>query len=175
MAVFYKQYVSVTELPLPVITSIEIDGATVKIGVSGGTPPYEYSLDGVLWQSSNVFYNVPRGAHNIFVRDSRMCEDVIKSFAIINLINTITPNGDGHNEGIDYSALMKNDNLVFRIFDRYGAEVFRGTPENRYTWDGRVGGRICSPQQIIWYFITWTEYGSSLTVKYSSWLLVKHR
>ncbi|UTX46916.1 T9SS type B sorting domain-containing protein [Chryseobacterium sp. MA9] len=170
----YKQYVNVTELPLPMITSIEIDGTTVKVGVSGGTPPYEYSLDGVVWQSSNVFYNVPRGAHNVFVRDSKMCEEVKKSFAIINLINTITPNGDGYNEGIDYSALMANDNLVFRIFDRYGAEVFRGTPENRYTWDGRIGGRYV-PTATYWYFITWTEYGSSLTVKYSSWLLVKHR
>jgi hypothetical protein len=170
----YKQYVNVTELPLPMITSIEIDGTTVKVGVSGGTPPYEYSLDGVLWQSSNVFTNVPRGAHNVFVRDSKMCEEVKKPFAIINLINTITPNGDGYNEGIDYSALMANDNLVFRIFDRYGAEVFRGTPENRYTWDGRVGGRYV-PTATYWYFITWTEYGSTLTIKYSSWLLVKHR
>lgn len=170
----YKQYVNVTELPLPIITSIEIDGTTVKVGVSGGTPPYEYSLDGVLWQSSNVFTNVPRGAHNVFVRDSKMCEEVKKPFAIINLINTITPNGDGYNEGIDYSALMANDNLVFRIFDRYGAEVFRGTPENRFTWDGRIGGRYV-PTATYWYFITWTEYGSTLTVKYSSWLLVKHR
>ncbi|MCC3216627.1 T9SS type B sorting domain-containing protein [Chryseobacterium sp. X308] len=170
----YKQYVNVTELPLPIITAIEIDGTTVKVGASGGTPPYEYSLDGVVWQSSNVFYNVPRGAHNVFVRDSKMCEDVKKPFAIINLINTITPNGDGYNEVIDYSALMKNDNLVFRIFDRYGAEVFRGTPENRYTWDGRVGGRYV-PTANYWYFITWTEYGSSLMIKYTSWLLVKHR
>ncbi|UKB83553.1 T9SS type B sorting domain-containing protein [Chryseobacterium sp. MEBOG06] len=170
----YKQYVNVTELPSPMITSIEIDGTTVKVGASGGTPPYEYSLDGVVWQSSNVFYNVPRGPHNVFVRDSKLCEEVKKPFAIINLINTITPNGDGYNEVINYSALMANDNLVFRIFDRYGAEVFRGTPENQYTWDGRIGGRYV-PTATYWYFITWTEYGSSLSVKYSSWLLVKHR
>ncbi len=170
----YKQYVNVTELSLPIITTIEIDGSTVKVGVSGGTPPYEYSLDGVIWQSSNVFYNVPRGSHNVFVRDSKLCEEVKKPFAIINLINTITPNGDGYNEGIDYSALMVHQNLVFRVFDRYGAEVFRGTPENRFTWDGRIGGRYV-PTATYWYFVTWTEYGSALTVKYSSWLLVKHR
>lgn len=170
----YKQYVNVTELPSPVISSIEIEGTTVKVGVTGGNPPYEYSLDGVVWQSSNVFYNVPRGAHTVFVRDSKFCEVVKKPFAIINLINTITPNGDGYNEVINYSALMANDNLVFRIFDRYGAEVFRGTPENQYTWDGRVGGRYV-PTATYWYFITWTEYGSTLSIKHSSWLLVKHR
>lgn len=170
----YRQSVNVTEYQLPVITSIEIDGTTVKIGVTGGTPPYEYSLDGVVWQSSNIFYNVPRGPHQVSVRDSKLCGEVKKDFGIINLINTITPNGDGINEGVNYSALMANENLVFRIFDRYGAEIFRGTPENRYTWDGRVGGRYV-PTATYWYFISWTEYGSTVSIKYSSWLLVRHR
>lgn len=170
----YKQNVNITEYQIPVITSIEIEGTTVKIGASGGTPPYEYSLDGVIWQTSNIFYNVPRGSHYAMVRDSKVCGETKKEFAIINLINTITPNGDGRNEQIDYSALMSHDNLVFRIFDRYGAELFRGTHENRYTWDGRVGGRYV-PTATYWYFISWTEYGSTVSIKYSSWLLVKHR
>ncbi|WP_347216830.1 T9SS type B sorting domain-containing protein [Chryseobacterium sp.] len=170
----YRQNVNVTEYTSPTITSIEIDGTTVKIGVSGGNPPYEYSLDGVVWQTSNIFYDVSRGAHYVVVRDSKMCKEVKKEFAIINLINTITPNGDGVNESIDYSALMSNENLVFRIFDRYGAELFRGSRENRYTWDGRVGGRY-TPTATYWYFISWTEFGSSVSIKYSSWLLVRHR
>ncbi|MBB6372682.1 T9SS type B sorting domain-containing protein [Chryseobacterium shigense] len=170
----YKQFVTVTEAPLPMIASIEINGSTVTVGASGGTPPYEYSLDGVSWQSSNVFNNVPRGSHIVFVRDSKLCDEVSKPFAIINLINTITPNGDGHNDEIDYSALMSNTNLEFRVFDRYGAEIFRGSPSNRYTWDGRMGGRPV-PTATYWYFITWTEYGTSTFVKYTSWLLVKHK
>ncbi|MDP9961377.1 T9SS type B sorting domain-containing protein [Chryseobacterium lathyri] len=170
----YKQYVNVIEAPLPVITSIEINGSTVTVGVSGGVPPYEYSLDGVSWQNSNVFTNVPRGAHKVFVRDSKLCGEVEKAFAIINLINTITPNDDGHNDEINYSALMSNTNLEFRIFDRYGAEVFRGSPSNRYTWDGRMGGRPV-PTATYWYFITWTEFGTSIPIKYTSWLLVKRK
>lgn len=170
----YKQFVTVTEAPLPMISSIEINGSTVTVGASGGTPPYEFSLDGVNWQSSNVFNNVPRGSHIVFVRDSKLCDEVSKPFAIINLINTITPNGDGHNDEIDYSALMSNPNLEFRVFDRYGAEIFRGSPSNRYIWDGRMGGRPV-PTATYWYFITWTEYGTSTFVKYTSWLLVKHK
>ncbi|MDQ0783409.1 T9SS type B sorting domain-containing protein [Chryseobacterium sp. W4I1] len=170
----YKQYVTVTESPIPMITSIEINGSTVTVGVSGGTPPYEYSLDGVTWQFSNVFYNVPRGGHSVFVKDSNFCEEVTKPFAIINLINTITPNGDGHNEEINYSALMSNTNLEFRIFDRYGSEIFRGSPSNRYTWDGRLGGRPV-PTATYWYYISWTEYGTGISVKYTSWLLLKNK
>lgn len=170
----YRQNVSVTESSLPVITSIEINGSTVTIGVSGGTPPYEYSLDGITWQSSNVFQNVPRGNHVIHIKDSQNCDVVTRSFVIINLINTITPNHDGYNDNIDYSALMNNDNLEFRIFDRYGAEVFRGSPTNRYIWDGTMGGRPVHTATY-WYFISWTEFGGSTTVKHTSWLLVKQR
>ncbi|MDQ0592612.1 gliding motility-associated-like protein [Chryseobacterium ginsenosidimutans] len=169
----YRQNVNVIESSLPIITMIEINGTTVTIGVSGGTPPYEYSLDGVSWQNTNVFTNVPRGNHIVHVRDSNRCEEITRSFVIINLINTITPNTDGYNDAIDYSALMDNDNIQFRIFDRYGAEVFRGTPSNRFIWDGKITGRPVNTATY-WYFISWTEFGGSTTVKYSSWLLVKN-
>lgn len=169
----YRQTVDVTESTLPVITMIEINGSTVTIGASGGTPPYEYSLDGTSWQSSNVFNNVPRGNHVIHVRDSNRCEEATRTFVIINLINTITPNLDGYNDVIDYSSLMNNENIVFRIFDRYGAEVFRGSSANRFIWDGKITGRPVNTATY-WYFISWTEFGGSTTVKYTSWLLVKN-
>lgn len=169
----YRQTVDVTESTLPVISMIEINGSTVTIGANGGTPPYEYSLDGTSWQSSNVFYNVPRGNHTMHVRDSNRCEEATRTFVIINLINTITPNLDGYNDAIDYSALMNNENIIFRIFDRYGAEVFRGSPANKFIWDGKITGRPVNTATY-WYFISWTEFGGTTTVKYTSWLLVKN-
>lgn len=169
----YRQLVNVTESPLPIITLIEITGTTVTVTAGGGTPPYEYSLDGVTWQSSNVFMNVPRGNHVMHVRDSKQCQEITRPFVIINLINTITPNSDGYNDAIDYSALMDNDNIEFRIFDRYGAEVFRGNATNRFIWDGKITGRPVNTATY-WYFISWTEFSGSTTVKHSSWLLVKN-
>ncbi|KQS94337.1 T9SS type B sorting domain-containing protein [Chryseobacterium sp. Leaf394] len=169
----YRQFVSVSESSPLVITSLDINGTTVTVTATGGNPPYEYSLDGFNWQASNVFKEVPTGNHILYVRDSQQCEVVQQTFVIINLINTITPNGDSVNDVIDYSALMNKENLVFRIFDRYGAEQFRGTPQNRFTWDGMVKGRHVSTATY-WYFISWTE-NKIVNVKYTSWLLVKNR
>ena len=107
------------------------------------------------------------------VRDSNNCQEDTRTFVIIDLINTITPNSDGYNDAIDYSALMDNDNIVFRVFDRYGAEVFRGSRTNRFIWDGRITGRPVNTATY-WYFISWTEFSGTTTVKYSSWLLVKN-
>lgn len=58
----------------------------------------------------------------IFVKDAYDCEPIDITIVVPNLINVITPNGDGINDFIDYSALGSKQNLVFNIFDRYGAK-----------------------------------------------------
>ena len=42
----------------------------LDISVSGGTGPYEYSIDGVTFQSSNLFENLCVGCYSIVVKDS---------------------------------------------------------------------------------------------------------
>jgi gliding motility-associated-like protein len=46
------------------------NGTITITGVTGGTPPYEYSLDGVTWQSSNVFTGLTAGNYTIHIRDA---------------------------------------------------------------------------------------------------------
>lgn len=45
------------------------NGTITVSGVAGGTPPYEYSLDGIIWQSSNVFSGLAAGSYTVFIRD----------------------------------------------------------------------------------------------------------
>ena len=44
-------------------------GTITVSGVTGGTAPYEYSLDGIVWQSSNVFSGLAAGSYTVFIRD----------------------------------------------------------------------------------------------------------
>lgn len=44
------------------------NGVITVNGATGGVPPYEYSLNGTSWQSSNVFSNLPAGAYTVYVR-----------------------------------------------------------------------------------------------------------
>ena len=170
-----RQMVQVSISETPVIESIHIEDSNVTITASGGNPPYEYSLDDTLWQLSNVFMNVPRGNYTAYIRDSKKCENITRNFSVINLINTITPNDDGINDSINYSELLTKEDPVFRIFDRYGAEVFRGTPSNRFTWDGMYSkGRHVSTSAY-WYILQWKERHSPTVITYHSWLLVKNR
>ncbi|MFL9834740.1 T9SS type B sorting domain-containing protein [Chryseobacterium terrae] len=123
----------------PVISNIEIVNNTITVHVIGGMPPYEYSLDSNTgWQNSNVFSNLIRGDYTIFVRDSYNCVPIPVDVVVPNITNVITPNGDGINDAIDYSALSGKQNLVFSIFDRYGTKIFQADKTNRYKWDGTL-------------------------------------
>ncbi|GEN74353.1 hypothetical protein CHA01nite_00930 [Chryseobacterium hagamense] len=159
----------------PVISGIDIINNVVTVHANGGTTPYRYSLDGVKWQDSNEFKNVPRGDAMIYVKDAYDCDPISVTIVVPNLINVITPNGDGVNDGIDYSALAGKKNLQFSVFDRYGAEIHHGDRLNKYKWDGTSGGKKISTGSY-WFSITWNENDKKNTpVKYSGWILVKNR
>jgi len=170
-----QQMVKVYASEQPVITSVDIANKTITVNVNGGTPAYQYSMDNVHWQDSNVFTEISRGVNKIYVRDSYSCEPIIVNITVPNLINVITPNGDGQNDFIDYSALEGKQDLTFNVYDRYGSKLHQGDKTNRYIWDGTANGRKV-PTGSYWYSVTWNENNSNKTpIKFSGWIMVKNR
>jgi gliding motility-associated-like protein len=113
--------------------------------------------------------------NTVYVKDAYNCEPVVIGVVVPNLINVITPNGDGVNDVIDYSALANKQNLVFSVFDRYGTKIHQGDKSNNYKWDGTTVGRKV-PTGSYWYSVTWNENDKKNTpFKYSGWILVKNR
>ncbi|MCB0596272.1 MAG: gliding motility-associated C-terminal domain-containing protein [Lewinellaceae bacterium] len=58
---------------LPASCHGEKDGSILIGNSSGGTPPYEYSLDGQLWQSEDLFIGLAPGSYIVFIRDQEQC------------------------------------------------------------------------------------------------------
>ena len=170
----YRQNVSVKAVTLPEIVSVEIKGSTVTVTVTGGNPPYQYAIDNGNYQSSNIFTNVRGGDHTIYVISSDNCTPVTANINVIELYNVITPNGDGINDVLNYSALLKKEEPFIQIFDRYGKIVFVGDNNNRYTWDGKSFGKLVNTGSY-WYVMKWKEPGFSTVTEYSGWVLVKNR
>ena len=55
---------------------ISVAGGTTSITISnitGGTSPYSFSLNGGVFQTGNIFSNVPAGTHNVVVIDFKGC------------------------------------------------------------------------------------------------------
>lgn len=169
------QTVKVIPSEQPVISNIEVGSNTITVSVIGGTPPYQYSMDNIIWQDSNVFTNLSRGVYKVFVKDSYNCTPMEVEIVVPNLVNVITPNADGVNDVIDYSALSGKQNLVINIFDRYGTKIHQADKLNGYKWDGTVSGRRV-PTGTYWYSVLWNENNTKNTpVKYTGWVLVKNR
>ena len=170
----FPQKVKIIEDTDPVIDNVLIDGTTITVLVSGGTKPYQYALDNGSYQTSNIFTNVDLGSHTIYVQDLYGCSVFTKDFTLINTQNVITPNDDGINDFIDYSDLLTKIDPRFEIYDRNGKVVFRGSPENRYIWNGKSAGREL-PTSSYWYLLQWNESSTSQRTQKSGWILLKNR
>jgi gliding motility-associated-like protein len=169
------QIVKVNPALQPVIASIDITNNTITVNVTGGKAPFQYSLDGINWQDSNVFTGLARGEVVVYVKDSYNCTPIHVQITVPNLINAITPNGDNKNDYIDYSALAYKKDLVFTVYDRYGNMLYKADKIRNYTWDGTSGGKKIVTGTY-WYTITWNENDKNNTqTTYNGWVLVKNR
>ena len=169
----YRQPVKITAAEDPTITHIDVSENTITVHVTGGTKPYYYSLDGINYQTENVFKNLPKGLQKVYVQGAERCNPVIKEFLIINLINVITPNDDGINDVLNYSDLRIKKDVKIEVYDRYGVKIYQ-SENNVYKWDGKFNRRAV-PTATYWYILNWTEPDTNLPVSYKGWILVKNR
>ncbi|MEC5393713.1 T9SS type B sorting domain-containing protein [Bergeyella sp. RCAD1439] len=169
----FRQYVDVLPAETPKISHVDVDGQSVTLHPQGGTPPYLFSINGKDWSENPVFHQVQRGTHTAFLKDANQCLIAEKEFIILNLINVITPNGDGKNDRLDYADLKIKKDVSIQIFDRFG-KLIAQIKNNPLHWDGTSAGRPV-PTDTYWYLIQWTEPETLEQKKFSGWVLVKNR
>ncbi|MBW7675732.1 T9SS type B sorting domain-containing protein [Chryseobacterium chendengshani] len=172
---FTKQTVTVYPTKQPVISNIEVTSNDITVFVVGGTAPYKYSTDNINWQDSNIFTDLTRGDTTVYVKDSFDCTPIVVTITIPNIVNVITPNGDGVNDVLDYSALAHKPNLILGIFDRYGVKIFEGNKDTGFKWDGTINKTKKVSTGNYWFSITWNESKNKTPIKFSGWILVKNR
>ena len=82
----YPDFIVSNSLVQAASCSGNADGA-VTINAAGGKNPYQYSLDGINFQSGNVF-NLTNGSYTVFVKDDNNCSASQNVFIPLN--NTVT-------------------------------------------------------------------------------------
>ena len=60
------------------------DGQIAISGETGGTAPYEYSIDGGAYQTSATFGTLSAGSYDIQIRDDNGCESAVSSVSVGN-------------------------------------------------------------------------------------------
>ena len=108
--------------------------------ITTNTGAFEYSLDDVIYQDSNVFSNLAPGFYTVYVQDKFGCGKTQQVIWILYYIRFFTPNGDGINETWRIKNSQFEQDLTVIIFDRYG-KVITSFGSDDQGWDGLYNGQ----------------------------------
>jgi gliding motility-associated-like protein len=140
--------------PPPVISEIEVtdwsfrhNSIKVHLEESGY---YQYSVDGINFQDSPVFEDLPIRDYKVFVRDAN-CLKSTESDTLFLLYydRFFTPNGDGINDYWRVINSKQEENIEIYIYDRYGKMLATLDFDDR-GWDGKVNG-VLLPNSDYWF------------------------
>jgi len=149
-------------------------GTLIVTASNPSNGPLEYSADnGVTWQNSNVFTNIPKNiVVSIRVRVKKTsCVGVLEYFTFI-MKNVITPNGDNVNDMIDFRGISSYNSFKAVVSDRYGREVYKAEKVRPY-WDGLFQGKKL-PTASYWYQVTFEDPATKQIVVKTGWILLKN-
>ncbi len=120
--------------------------------MEGGDPDLEYSIDGVNFQDSNYFGNLPGGIYSVFARDKMGCGMAIYEVTLIDYPKYFTPNNDGYHDHWQIKGVATQTQSRVLIFDRYG-KLLKDMSSLGQGWDGTFNGKTM-PADDYWFSIT---------------------
>jgi gliding motility-associated-like protein len=122
--------------------------------------PYEYSLDGIKYQVSNVFAGLSIGNYTAYIRNTATCDFSIFEVTLLDYPLFFTPNGDGLNDTWKIENLSLFPEAIVSIFDRYGKLLSQiNTLKN--SWDGKYND-LKMPSDDYWFSI---NFGGGKIIK----------
>lgn len=115
-----------------------------------------FSLDGINYQTSNVFDQIPGGIYTAYVKDLADCNVSSLEFPHIVIPKFITPNNDGYNDYFQLKGVEYFSSSEILIFDRYGKLLKSGRGQG-FSWNGKFNGESL-PSEDYWYLIRIEDY-----------------
>lgn len=148
----------------PIIESIVSVGSSIRVDLST-TGDYLYSLNGIDYQSSNLFSNLLSDRYTIYIKSSTCDAVIISEHLHFYIPKFITPNNDGVNDVFAINVLQYFSFTEVYIFDRYGKLLFSSKSRN-FFWDGTFNDQKL-PSSDYWYrlIIDGKEYKGHFTLK----------
>jgi gliding motility-associated-like protein len=134
-----RKTITVVENPAPKIEKVNIDETKVTIILKVPESYYEYSIDGVNYQSSNIFPKAPSGNQTAYVREINSCNVDSKSFTVIIYPKFFSPNNDGQNDVWEIKEMKDYPNSRLEIYDRYG-KLLKQLNSSNTGWNGTFNG-----------------------------------
>lgn len=142
--------ITLSQIDRPIIDTIRSNHRDIVISTKNDGD-FQYSLDGLVFQTRPIFENLVGGNYTIFVRSDTQCNPINVPFQHIVIPRFFTPNGDGVNDFFAPEGAQPLDTFTVSIFDRTSRLLFQSNNFN-FNWDGTYNGRPL-PASDYWYRI----------------------
>jgi len=129
------------EEPAPLEVSVELDGNTFSIEGQGGTPPYQYSIDGgETFTEDGLFPDLPNGSYDVVTVDANGCETT--GTLTVNIITEVqfevanTSCADSEDGSINITAVEGGEQPYTYSLDGGSGQstgLFEGLPAGTYS------------------------------------------
>ncbi|MBL0735547.1 T9SS type B sorting domain-containing protein [Flavobacterium sp. GN10] len=139
----------VEEHMIPQIARVDVEGTRAIIYPVKAEDYFEYSVDGVNYQNSTVFYDVPGGLQTAYAREKSGCGGTTKQFVVLVFPAFFTPNNDTYNDVWEVTGMENYPQAVVTIFDRYG-KLIAQLSRFKMSWDGTLN-QVPLPSSDYWY------------------------
>jgi gliding motility-associated-like protein len=146
-----RKTISVIEHQQPVINSIAVNENSIIIELKNPENFYEYSINGIDFQSLNQFSFIPTGEYTAYVRENNGCNLVMQQFTIFTIPKFFTPNNDGFNDVWKIKEMVNYPSSSAQIYDRYGKLIIELNASD-FSWDGKYNSEIL-PADDYWYHL----------------------
>lgn len=130
-----------------------VDNNIITVNIaSTSLGDYEYSLNGIDYQDSNVFYDLGNGEYTVYVKDKHGCGIRTGDTYLLMYPKFFTPNADSFNDFWKIKFSDNEPNLMVKIFDRYGKFITAFGVDSQ-GWDGNYLG-LPSVATDYWFVVT---------------------
>ncbi|HLO58223.1 MAG TPA: gliding motility-associated C-terminal domain-containing protein [Bacteroidales bacterium] len=139
--------ISISHIESTDLTCSGLPDGTITITGSGGSGVYQYSIDGgTTFSDQPAFTGLSQSEYDVVVKDDHEClseesDVILNSQDVCSLIlyNAFTPNDDGKNDVWDIENVASFPDIVVKIFNIWGKEVFNSKGYDT-PWDGTYNG-----------------------------------
>jgi gliding motility-associated-like protein len=146
---------NLSSLPTPIIKEFTGGKNSIELITPSTNSNYEFSIDGINYQSNALFTSVPKGNYIAYIRNTTNCEYATYPFTILDYPSFFTPNGDGINDVWKIMDLINYPNAKVSIFDRYG-KLLKQMNKDSNGWNGTLNS-LPLPADDYWFRLVLNE------------------
>ena len=134
----------------PQIGSVFSDGNNIIIEAVN-TGDFEYSIDGIQFQTSNIFINAEGGLYSVYIRELNGCGIISFEHLHFKIPKFFTPNNDGIHDTFDLKGIEYYSSSEVYIFNSYG-KLLKTSINLPFAWNGKFNNKNL-PNSDYWYII----------------------